>query len=141
MKGFPYPDAPELLEPSPHLAELETEEDRAILGWIAREVVTRHLTAPAILVLEGGRPLTFVGSQMLIFFRPFVSMLFQGQGYYRFATLMEDRANVERLLLEIERLDALLYQQERRLKQEERARRRERWHRRLQGVKRLFQRG
>jgi hypothetical protein len=88
--------------------------DREILERLAKWVVIRRLTVPSILFLETHRPLSFIGSQLMVvaspfvhFFEPFLKGLV-GEGYEhklynRFADLLADRENVERLVIEIER--------------------------------------
>ena len=113
--------------------------DEEILSRLANWVVE----LPAILFLESHRPLSFVGSQALIFaspivsfFEPFLRSLFgpgyDQKSYQRFAELMEDRSNLELLIIEIERAnqrqkDTEKEEKRRRkeLKKEARARRRE----------------
>lgn len=72
---------------------------------LAGEVVARHMAAPAIVLLESSKPLTFVGSQTLVFFDPIISMvgLFKDRDRYR--EILEDRARVEQLITAIERLE------------------------------------
>lgn len=88
--------------------------DQEILDRLASWVVTKRMTAPAILFLESHRPLSFVGSQAMIaaspivhFFEPFLQSLvgpgYGHQAYKRFAELMENRETVERLIIAIER--------------------------------------
>lgn len=86
--------------------------DEELLERLAGWVVERRMTAPAIIFLESHRPLSFVGSQVMIaasplvsFFGPFfkASVGFDGEDFQRFAELMENRDNLERLIIEIER--------------------------------------
>jgi hypothetical protein len=51
------------------------------------------------------KPLSFIGSQALIFFEPFVRAFFNITQYEQFARLMEDREALERLLVLIETQD------------------------------------
>lgn len=63
----------------------------------------RHrMTVPAIFFLESMKPLSFVGSQAMHFFEPFVNAFFTVRDYERFAVLMERRENLEALLVKIE---------------------------------------
>ncbi len=64
------------------------------------------MTVPAILFLESVNPLNYIGSQMLVFFEPFVQTLFSLKEYGEFIKIMEERENVERLLVKIEKFDA-----------------------------------
>ena len=47
--------------------------------------------------------LSFFGSQLLIFFGPILTVFIQSHLYYQVAELLEDKKNVELLLLEIEK--------------------------------------
>lgn len=82
-------------------------EDVQLIDWMADQVVRRGLAMPAVLFLESSKPLSFVGSQMMHVASPFFKAVFgrpgSGASFDRVACLMEDRDNVERLLLAIER--------------------------------------
>ena len=128
---------------SQRMTEKSELTDRELFSRLAKWVVDRRLTAPAIVFLESHRPLSFVGSQAMIaaspivsFFEPFLKGLF-GPGYEqasfrRFAELLEDRDNLELLIIEIERENQRQRETEKQeklrrkaLKQEARAKRRE----------------
>ncbi len=81
------------------------EEDERLLDSVAARIVRMRLAVPAIFFLESTKPLSFVGSQALVFFQPFVETFLTVRGYERFAELLEDRANLERLIRRIEALD------------------------------------
>ena len=104
-----------------------TPKQEEILDKIAHKVVTWRMTVPAILFLESVKPLNFVGSQMLVFFEPFVQAVFTVRDYNEFVRMMEERENVERLLQRIEELDAEVLQKE---KEEKRKRKEEKMKRR-----------
>jgi len=63
------------------------------------------MTVPAIFFLESVKPLSFVGSQAMHFFEPFVHAFLPVRDYERFALMMERRENLERLLVKIEDKD------------------------------------
>lgn len=65
-----------------------------------------RMAVPAILFLESSKPLSFVGSQFLVFMEPFVKTFFTATLYDRFAALMEDRDQYELLIRKIERYEA-----------------------------------
>ena len=94
-------------------AEL-AEYDYNLLLNLARKVVNRGMSVPAIFFLESTKPLSYVGSQAMVFFGPFVRMIFESPDYYRYSEMMEDRANLELLLQMIEALEG-----ERSLKEKE----------------------
>jgi len=70
------------------------------------------MTVPAIFFLESMKPLSFVGSQAMHFFEPFVNAFFTVRDYERFALLMERRENLEALLVKIEVRDDEARQEE-----------------------------
>lgn len=76
-----------------------------ILHKIALKVVEMKLTPMAIVLLESSKPLSFVGSQLMVFFQPIYSAIFPAQPYNEIATLLENRENIELLIREIERLE------------------------------------
>ena len=87
------------------LDEIPQDEQREMLEKIARQVVKRRLTAPAILFLEMCKPLNFLGSQVLIALNPFVQAVFNTTEYQKFALIIEKDANVELLIRLIEEFD------------------------------------
>jgi hypothetical protein len=82
------------------LEDIPEPEQRALLEKVATWIVRRGLTAPAIIFLETGKPLNFLGSQLLIGLSPFIQAFFKGDEYQKFALILEKDANVE-LLIEL----------------------------------------
>ncbi len=82
------------------------------------------LAAPAIFFLESSKPLSFIGSQALVFLEPFVKSILNVASYDRFVALLEDRRNIEKLIVRIEDLDEQfrLEEKERQKKEKEAAR-------------------
>lgn len=99
----------------------EAEADQALLQAIATRVVRMGLAVPAVFFLESAKPLTFIGSQALVFLEPFVKAFLNLKSYDRFTALMEDRQNVERLIQMIERSEEERAKAEREKKAAERA--------------------
>ena len=81
------------------------------------------MTVPAIFFLESVKPLSFVGSQALHFFEPFVRAFFAAQDYDRFSAMMERRENLEALLVKIEHKDDDARREEKEQRRRERAER------------------
>ena len=81
-------------------------ETLALLAKLAERVVAARMTTPAILFLETMKPVSFIGSQAIGFFEPMVRMVFQWSEVERLRVAMEDRENIERLLLMIEDKEA-----------------------------------
>ncbi len=85
---------------------LSDERRDELIDKIARGTVERNLTAPAIFLLESVKPLTFIGSQVMVFFDPVVRSIFTFKEYNEIRLALEDRQNLERLLIRIEEYDA-----------------------------------
>lgn len=83
---------------------------------VAERLVRMRMSVPAIFFLESSKPLAFVGGQLLIFLEPFVQTLFNFAQYQRFAALMEDRENWERLIRKLEDLEAEVTEKDKREK-------------------------
>jgi len=81
------------------------ESDYDLLLNLAQKTVKRGLSVPAIFFLESTKPLSYIGSQAMVFFGPFVRILFESPNYYRYQEMLEDRANVELLLQMIEQFE------------------------------------
>ncbi len=80
----------------------ETQKQREALARLADLVSERHLATPAIFMLESLKPLSFVGSQALLFFEPILAA-FSTPGDYRLvAEGLEDRENIEWLIQRLE---------------------------------------
>jgi len=86
-------------------SDMSVERREEVLTKIAQKVVDLRLTPVAIVMLESGKPLSFVGSQMMVFFQPIVTSLFPFHQYDEFAALLEERSNVESLIQKIEELE------------------------------------
>ncbi|MFH0778201.1 MAG: hypothetical protein V2A71_06170 [Candidatus Eisenbacteria bacterium] len=91
------------------------QDDEGILDSIAGRIVRMGLAVPAIFFLESSKPLSFLGSQVLVFLEPFIKTFVEVKNYEKFCLLVEDRENVEKLILKVE-------QEEERLKEEKRER-------------------
>ena len=78
------------------------ESDERLLAAVAARVARMHMEVPAVLFLESVKPLSFVGSQAMVFFQPFAQALFPWNQYERFTELLSDRENLERLTRLIE---------------------------------------
>lgn len=86
-------------------ADIPAERRNLILDRIARKIVDLRLTPLAIVMLESGKPLSYVGSQLMVFFQPIVTSLFPFQQYDEVSALLENRTNVEALIQAIEKLE------------------------------------
>ena len=95
-----------------------------IIEAVARRIVGMRLAVPAVFFLESTKPLSFLGSQLLVFLQPFVQAFLSVRNYERFANLMEDRTNVENLIRRVEVLDEEMRAEEKRRRAEEKERKR-----------------
>ncbi len=85
------------------LEELLTDEDRALLERLADGLARRGLATVGILFLESARPLGFVASQAMLFFRPLLTAFVdEPAAYDRMARLLERRGAVELLVRRLE---------------------------------------
>ena len=83
-----------------------THSDKQLISNLAKKIVRHGMAIPAILFLEMGKYFSFFGGQLMVFFGPIITAFISSQSYYKFAELLEDRNNVEFLLLEIERMES-----------------------------------
>jgi len=72
-----------------------SDEERALAERLAEFVVRRRMTAPALMALESSRPLNFIGSQVLAFFQPLLTLVFNPEDCDRFVKLLEKRQSVD----------------------------------------------
>lgn len=116
------------IPPDSHdLIDLEGTEDYSdLMKKIAKGIVQRQLTVPAIIFLESIKPLSFLGNQMLIFANPVVSLVVQSGDYYKFIRMIENRENIEKLTIMIEEENARDVQSRRELKETRRKEKRTR---------------
>ena len=83
-----------------------SQSDKQLISDLAEKVVNHGMAVPAIFFLDMMKYLSFFGGQLMVFFGPIITAFITSQSYYKFAELLEDRNNVEFLLLEIERMES-----------------------------------
>jgi hypothetical protein len=64
------------------------------------------MAVPAIFFLEMVKYMSFIGSQLMVFFGPVITVFIQSDSYYKLTHLLEERQNVEYLMIEIERIES-----------------------------------
>jgi hypothetical protein len=80
-------------------------EDLAMLDELAEAIVRRRLGTPALFFLESMRPLGFVGSQMMVFLRPLVALVWPSpQRWDQVQRVLETRGGTELLARRLEAL-------------------------------------
>lgn len=82
------------------------EKDKEVLERFAKWIVKKQLTVPAIMFFEMSKPLSYIGSQAMIFAEPIVDSIVHFKEYAQVRRLMEKRENVELFIQIIEKLDA-----------------------------------
>jgi len=83
-----------------------TEAEEALAEKAAAFIVGRKLTAPAIMLLETGRPFNYIGSQLLTFLSPFVSIIFSSHTEFdQFTRFIEKRESIPCIIRHIETLE------------------------------------
>lgn len=83
-----------------------SDEDLALLDKLAGKIVQRRMVMPATLFLRSVRPLNAIGSQAMVFLRPFLTPLFKQADYDRVAAIMERREGIGALLDAIDAAEA-----------------------------------
>ena len=79
-----------------------TPRQDQIVDRLAAKVVEWKMAVPAVIFLETMKPLNYVGSQVLVFFAPIATTIFNAADYAELTSLMETRGNIEILLKRIE---------------------------------------
>jgi len=82
-----------------------SEKERAVIVKLVGVIKRRKLTVPASLFLESVQPLNYIGSQMMVFFRPFLTFFFTPAEYDLFQGILEKREGIKRIIEELEGLD------------------------------------
>lgn len=82
-----------------------TERQEQLLEKLAHKIVDLRMSAMAIFILESMKPLSFVGSQVMVFFEPIVQTFFEFRDYETIREAIEQRENVEYFIRRIETLE------------------------------------
>ncbi len=85
--------------------EIDEKEKQEIIDKLAKGIVRRGLTAPAIMFLESIKPINYIGSQVMVFFEPVILSIFTIKNYRKIALIFEERGAVERVLEAIEKFE------------------------------------
>lgn len=93
--------------PNPDLEKplSENEIDEA-LSRVAAKIVARRLETPAVVFLEMHRPLSFVASQGLLAALPLIGPIVGTDKILGMSRILENRANIDRLISHIEEMAA-----------------------------------
>ena len=83
-----------------------TQSDKQLISNLAEKIVRHGMSVPAIFFLEMVKYMSFIGSQFMVFFGPVITVFIQSESYYKLTHLLEERQNVEFLMLELERMES-----------------------------------
>jgi len=83
-------------------AELSDLRRDEIIEALAGRIESMGMVTPAILLLEAHKPLSFLGSQALLIAQPFLSYMLDPAASKEYASLLEERGNVELLIRRLE---------------------------------------
>jgi ABC-type uncharacterized transport system involved in gliding motility auxiliary subunit len=101
-----------------------TQRQQELLDKLARRVVDLRASAVAIFFLESTKPLSFLGSQVLVFFQPMIQSVFNFKDYETVTEMLENRDSIELLLEKIETLQDEQIKRDNQMKEEKKARKR-----------------
>ena len=80
------------------------QSDRQLISKLAQKIVRHGMAVPAIFFLEMVKYMSFIGSQMMVFLGPVITIFMRSKSYYKVTHLLEERKNIEFLMNEIERI-------------------------------------
>lgn len=89
----------------PQEEEQLIDEEELLLNKLAQEITKRRLDAVAITFLESVKYLNFIGSQVMVFFKPIVDAVFSTQIYDKIQKILEKRGSIEYLIRAIEKTE------------------------------------
>lgn len=97
FKNAFHVDDDSLIEPN--------ETQKNALDKLCKGIIRRGLTTPAIIGVEMGRPLNFLGSQTMHFFTPLISAFVPVESWNAVAEFLEHRGSVDWIRNRIEELE------------------------------------
>jgi hypothetical protein len=86
-------------------SDVTADRRELLFAKLAQRIVDLRIAPLAIVMLESSKPVSFVGSQLMVFLGPIVTAVFPFQSYDEIAALMEERENVELFIRRIEQLE------------------------------------
>ena len=82
-----------------------TEVQKNAIDKLCRGIIRRGLVTPAIIGVEMGRPLNYIGSQTMHFFTPLISAFVPTESWKAVAEFLEHRGSVDWIRNRIEELE------------------------------------
>lgn len=80
------------------LADQVSDDEKQLIEQLAASLSRRGWRLPALIALEAGRPLTFIGGQLLWLAQPALSLFMAGDEVRRMALVLENPRAVTALL-------------------------------------------
>jgi len=84
------------------------DDTKKLLSDLAKKIVKRGMSVPALFFLDSTKYMSFIGSQFLVFLGPIATCFINNHKYYQITDLLEDRGNIDYLLDEIEKMSIKL---------------------------------
>jgi hypothetical protein len=84
---------------------IPTETQKKAIDKLCRGIIRRGLTTPAIIGVEMGRPLNYIGSQTMHYFTPLISAFLPTESWGAMAEFLEHRGSVDWIRNRIEELE------------------------------------
>ncbi len=92
-----------ILEPDYY--ELDPTRRDFIVDYMAKKIDKYQMATPAIIFLEAGRPVSFIGGSLVWGAAPFLNIFVNDQYVREIALFLEDRKNIELLIEKIESME------------------------------------
>lgn len=83
------------------------QEDIDFINRISKKIYSSGFITPSVLFLESIKPLSSLGSHLMVFLGPVICSFVNSDGYYRAAELIQNSDVIEMILVEVERLNEL----------------------------------
>ena len=80
---------------------------KKIISDLAKDIVRRGLSVPAIFFLESSKYVSFIGSQFLVFLGPIATCFINNKKFYNLTSILEKKSNIEFFISEIERINLI----------------------------------
>ena len=80
---------------------------KKIISDLAKDIVQRGLSVPAIFFLESSKYVSFIASQFLVFLGPIATCFINNKKFYNLTSILEKKSNIEFLISEIERINLI----------------------------------
>lgn len=99
MGMWTIPDGPE------NNSKFSSEELDEFINSLGKLIVTKQMSAPAVMALELARPLSLISFSTMVIFGPLLDLIFDPVKMEKFQTVIGDRARIDQLMKTIEDLE------------------------------------